>query len=229
MFEGFAEPLPEAPDAALGEQVIFLVSLPQSGADMTTRILAAHPQVGIADALARPAAGHRRGVDAPRATVRAVGTCSHGHGLDATGTGLSRAHGVGARWQATLRRCQSAQLAAGGCGVGDVARCARGEQPRRCAGNLLRLLSPAVRQRQRVQLRPRPHRPATGATTTGSADTGSGCSRSASSNMSTSRRRPIPKPGSDDCWRSAALTTIRPACRFIANNRSHAARCMAAS
>jgi hypothetical protein len=51
MFEVFAEPQPEAPDVALGEQVVFLVSLPQSGADMTTQILAAHPQVGIADAL----------------------------------------------------------------------------------------------------------------------------------------------------------------------------------
>lgn len=50
MFEVFAEPQPEAPDVALGEQVVFLVSLPQSGADVTARILAAHPQVGIADA-----------------------------------------------------------------------------------------------------------------------------------------------------------------------------------
>lgn len=51
MFEVFAEPLPEAPDTALGEQVIFLVSLPQSGADVTAQILAAHPQVGVVDAL----------------------------------------------------------------------------------------------------------------------------------------------------------------------------------
>jgi hypothetical protein len=49
--EVFAEELPEAPDVALGEQVIFLVSLPQSGAAVTAKILAAHSQVGAADAL----------------------------------------------------------------------------------------------------------------------------------------------------------------------------------
>ena len=43
--------LPEAPNATLGEQVIFLVSLPQSGADVTAQILAAHPQVGAVAAL----------------------------------------------------------------------------------------------------------------------------------------------------------------------------------
>jgi len=51
MLAAFAAPLPEAPDAALGEQVIFLVSLPQSGADVTAQVLAAHPQVGTVDAL----------------------------------------------------------------------------------------------------------------------------------------------------------------------------------
>jgi tetratricopeptide (TPR) repeat protein len=51
MLEVFAAPLPEAPDATAGEQVIFLVSLPESGADATERILAAHPQVGAIDAL----------------------------------------------------------------------------------------------------------------------------------------------------------------------------------
>jgi tetratricopeptide (TPR) repeat protein len=51
MLDVFAAPLPEAPDAALGEQVIFLVSLPQSGADATARMLAAHPQIGAVDAL----------------------------------------------------------------------------------------------------------------------------------------------------------------------------------
>ncbi len=51
MLDVFATPLSGAPDAALGEQVIFLVSLPQSGADATARILAAHPQVGAADVL----------------------------------------------------------------------------------------------------------------------------------------------------------------------------------
>ena len=51
MLDVFAAPLPEAPDAAAGGQVIFLVSLPQSGADATARVLAAHPQVGAVDAL----------------------------------------------------------------------------------------------------------------------------------------------------------------------------------
>jgi Tfp pilus assembly protein PilF len=51
MLDVLAAPLPEAPDAMLGEQVIFLVSLPESGADATARMLAAHPQVGAVDAL----------------------------------------------------------------------------------------------------------------------------------------------------------------------------------
>ncbi|GGY32633.1 sulfotransferase [Rhodanobacter panaciterrae] len=51
MLDMFAAPMPDAPDAALGEEVIFLVSLPQSGADVTTQILARHPQVGAVDAL----------------------------------------------------------------------------------------------------------------------------------------------------------------------------------
>ncbi|MFC5580648.1 tetratricopeptide repeat-containing sulfotransferase family protein [Rhodanobacter terrae] len=51
LLEVFAAPLPEAPDAAAGQQVIFLVSLPESGADATARTLAAHPQIGTVDPL----------------------------------------------------------------------------------------------------------------------------------------------------------------------------------
>ena len=51
LLEVFAAPMPEVPDVTLGEQVIFLVSLPQSGADVTAQMLAAHPQVGAVDAL----------------------------------------------------------------------------------------------------------------------------------------------------------------------------------
>jgi len=45
----FAEPLAGAADAALGEQVIFLVALPHAGAGLTRQILAAHPYVGGID------------------------------------------------------------------------------------------------------------------------------------------------------------------------------------
>lgn len=41
----FAEPLPAAPDATLGSEVIFIVGLPRSGTTLTEQILASHPEV----------------------------------------------------------------------------------------------------------------------------------------------------------------------------------------
>ncbi|EIM04051.1 sulfotransferase [Rhodanobacter denitrificans] len=49
MLAAFAEPLAGAADAALGEQVIFLMALPHAGAALTGQILAAHPYVGGVD------------------------------------------------------------------------------------------------------------------------------------------------------------------------------------
>lgn len=49
MLAAFAEPLAGAADAALGEQVIFLMALPHAGAGLTRQILAAHPYVGGVD------------------------------------------------------------------------------------------------------------------------------------------------------------------------------------
>jgi tetratricopeptide (TPR) repeat protein len=43
--EAFAQPLPGAPDARLGEAVLFITCLPRSGSTLTEQILASHPQV----------------------------------------------------------------------------------------------------------------------------------------------------------------------------------------
>jgi tetratricopeptide (TPR) repeat protein len=45
MLRTFAQPAPAAPDATLGREVIFVVSLPRSGSTLTEQILAAHPDV----------------------------------------------------------------------------------------------------------------------------------------------------------------------------------------
>ncbi|HEY0199101.1 MAG TPA: sulfotransferase [Rhodanobacter sp.] len=52
IIEAFAQPLLGAPDARLGEEVIFIVCLPRSGATLTEQILASHPQIEGADELA---------------------------------------------------------------------------------------------------------------------------------------------------------------------------------
>ncbi|QNK02663.1 tetratricopeptide repeat-containing sulfotransferase family protein [Dyella telluris] len=45
----FAQPSPAPVDATLGQEVIFIVSLPRSGSTLTEQILASHPQVEGAD------------------------------------------------------------------------------------------------------------------------------------------------------------------------------------
>src|SRR6185437_1639344 len=45
----FAQRLPSAPDARLGEEVIFVVGMPQAGSLLTGQILATHPQVAMSD------------------------------------------------------------------------------------------------------------------------------------------------------------------------------------
>jgi Tfp pilus assembly protein PilF len=67
--EAFARPLPSA-DATLGEEVIFLVSMPRSGSTLAEQILAAHPDVqgagelhDLPEVLREESA--RRGVDFP--------------------------------------------------------------------------------------------------------------------------------------------------------------------
>jgi len=45
MMEAFAQPPASAPDAALGGEIIFVVSLPRSGSTLTEQILSAHSQV----------------------------------------------------------------------------------------------------------------------------------------------------------------------------------------
>lgn len=43
--EAFASPLPKSADADLGQEAIFIVSLPRSGSTLTEQILASHPHV----------------------------------------------------------------------------------------------------------------------------------------------------------------------------------------
>jgi len=52
MLDVFAAPMHEAADATLGEAVVFVMSLPQGGTDPATQVLAAHPQVGVAESSA---------------------------------------------------------------------------------------------------------------------------------------------------------------------------------
>lgn len=49
LIDAFRQPLHGASDATLGEQVIFIVALPQSGSLLTQQILAAHPLAVAAD------------------------------------------------------------------------------------------------------------------------------------------------------------------------------------
>jgi tetratricopeptide (TPR) repeat protein len=51
ILEAFEQPLAGAPDARLGEEVIFIVCLPRSGSTLTEQILASHPQVEGAEEL----------------------------------------------------------------------------------------------------------------------------------------------------------------------------------
>jgi len=48
----FAKPMPAPLDATLGQEVIFIVSLPRSGSTLTEQILASHPQVEGANEIA---------------------------------------------------------------------------------------------------------------------------------------------------------------------------------
>lgn len=41
----FASPAPAAPDGTLGQEIIFIVSLPRSGSTLTEQVLASHPEV----------------------------------------------------------------------------------------------------------------------------------------------------------------------------------------
>ncbi|MEP7041801.1 MAG: sulfotransferase [Dokdonella sp.] len=66
----FEKPHLEADDARLGEEIIFIVSLPRSGSTLTEQILAAHPEVEGASELGDVSAvlqeeSERRGIDFP--------------------------------------------------------------------------------------------------------------------------------------------------------------------
>jgi tetratricopeptide (TPR) repeat protein len=52
ILKAFAEPPPPPLDPALGEEVIFIVSLPRSGSTLTEQILASHPEVEGANEIA---------------------------------------------------------------------------------------------------------------------------------------------------------------------------------
>ena len=49
IMQAFSKPMPTAPDATLGSEVIFIVSLPRSGSTLTEQIIASHPEVAGAN------------------------------------------------------------------------------------------------------------------------------------------------------------------------------------
>src|SRR3546814_5957338 len=46
LLAAFAQPLAGAPQATLGEQMVFVVSMPQGGTDAVAQVLATHAQAG---------------------------------------------------------------------------------------------------------------------------------------------------------------------------------------
>ncbi len=151
----FEKPHAQSDDPRLGEEIIFIVSLPRSGSTLTEQILSAHSKVEGASELGDLSACAAGGIGTPRRRFPVLDRPGNAAGLEPTGAPLPCAYRTLAHPASALDRQDAEQLAFCRRHHGDASGRAHRQLPARSSRDLLVLLQADVLDQQRVQLRPR--------------------------------------------------------------------------